>query len=100
MATLEEFEENLNKIGFSIKGRYPNSWIYKPDNTRTYYRVMSDRIEMCFRDENFISYDACFYFKDSDVELIDGDAVSLGKNGIFAMFYNHPGIKEQKNEIE
>ena len=31
MATLEEFEDNLNKIGFSIKGRYPNSWIYKPE---------------------------------------------------------------------
>ena len=38
MSTREEFEENLNKIGFSIKGRYPNSWIYKPDNTRTHYR--------------------------------------------------------------
>ena len=93
MTDIEELKENLNKIGFDIKGRCPNRWIYKPDGTRTHYRVMDDRIEMCFRDENFISYDACFYFKNADVELIDGDAVSLGKNDMFAMFYNHSDIK-------
>lgn len=98
VSTLEELKENLNKIGFDIKGRYPNRFIYKPDNTRTKYRVLKDRIEMQFCDENYISYNTCFYFKESNIELIEGDSVSIGTNGCFAMFYNHSDIKEQKDE--
>ena len=94
MTKIEQLKEALNKIGFDIKGRYPNRYIYSANNKRTPFRVLEDRIEVAFDEDNDISYCCCFYFKHSDVELIDGDAVTIGQNGVFTMFYNHSYISE------
>ena len=42
---INELKEKLNKIGFEIKGRYPNRFIYDANGNRTKYRVWNDRIE-------------------------------------------------------
>jgi len=47
-----ELREKLQKIGWDIKGRYPNTWIYDHENKITHYRVMSDRVEFENTDEH------------------------------------------------
>lgn len=81
----EKLEEELKKIGWSIKGRYPNSWIYDHKNKRTNYRVMDDRIEVEGVSENTI---VAFYFKDCEIKRME-DAVAVGTKEQFILFMNH-----------
>lgn len=89
--TVEQLDEFLKKIGFTVRGRYPNLWIADYEGKRTNYRVMDDRIEI---DEHGAHYMTAFHFKDCELELLEeGDAVSIAPigspNSAFALFMNH-----------
>lgn len=90
---INELKEKLNKIGFEVKGRYPNRFIYDANGNRTKYRVLNDRIEYDLDLENYISYCTCFYFDGAIIEMIDNDAVSVGTKECFVMFMNHSDIR-------
>lgn len=88
----DKLKQALEKIGWSIKGRYPLERIYTHENKSTDVIVMGDRVEISGN-----NYSCCFHF--TDVELYelenkDGviDCVGLkAKNneGVFIQFYNH-----------
>jgi len=42
----QEFEQAIEKIGYKVKGVYPNSFIYDNHAKNTGIRVMSDHIEL------------------------------------------------------
>lgn len=87
MTTREELSEALAKICWSMKGKYPNEYIFDQEGKRTCYRVLSDRIEVSGVNENSA---VCFHYKGSDVKLLEeGDAVSLGTEQCFVLFINH-----------
>ena len=89
MFTIEELDEKLREIRFYVAGRYPNRYIYSPDNQRTLYRVLDDRIEF---ETNIVSshyLSTCFYFKGADIEKIDNNAISIGNGSNFVLIGNH-----------
>lgn len=82
-------QENLEKIGYSLYGRYPNEYIYDYKKQRTKWRVLNDRIENDRCDDN-VSIN--FYYKACDIEILDNNCVCIGgKNDrdIFIMFANY-----------
>lgn len=88
----EELEKSLNKIGWSIKGRYPNVYIYDHKGVNSGYRVLGDRIEPSLQEKSSCS----FYFKGIEVyELEENGKVDCvgvkakGNNEVFLQFYNH-----------
>lgn len=88
----EELKKALNKIGWDIKGRYPNEYIIDHKGARTGYRVRGDRIETISE----CSSDLCFYYKGIEIyELEENgkiDCVGIkakGNEDVFLQFYNH-----------
>lgn len=88
----QELKALLNKIGWDIKGRYPNEYITDHENKKTNYRVMGDRIEPYDPKSTF-----AFYFKGCEVYELAGpdgkvDCVGIkakGNDDVFIQFYNH-----------
>lgn len=96
--SVEQLHEMLSRIGFAVKGRYPNSWIFDYEGHKTMYRVSSDRIEY---DDRYSHYVTCFYFNDSKIELLeDNDAVSISpkgrENAAFVLFMNHTLTRKEQ----
>lgn len=71
------FERKLFKIGYSVKGEFPNSFIFNNKNQNTGIRVLSDKIEYRFGSEE--EDDCC---------------------GIYIYYHKiHVGINEQKTSL-
>lgn len=83
---MEKLKEALNKIGWDIEGSYLNRYIKDHEGKKTNYRVLDDRIEIVGIGENTI---VSFYFKGSEIEMVDVDCVSLGTKECFILFMNH-----------
>lgn len=88
----EELEKSLNKIGWKIKGHYPNQYIYTHENKNAGYRVMGDRIEPTSSENSNL----CFYFKAIEVYELEEKGVidcvgikAKGNDDVFLQFYNH-----------
>lgn len=98
--TVEKLKEALNKIGWDIRGKYPNRFIYDHKNKRQQYRVLDDKIEVL----GFETSCVCFYFKGSAVAVIEGNTVSLGTDECFVLFMNHSSdvkpINKHGNDLE
>ncbi len=85
--TLDELQTTLQKIGWSIKGAYPNRYIFDHEGKKTEFRVMDDRVEPRGLNNHIVT---CFYFEGSETKLLDtGDSVALGTEKCFALFMNH-----------
>lgn len=82
----------LQKIGWDIRGRYPNRYIVDHEGKATDFRVMDDRVEPVMKQKTVV----CFYFEGSKIELLEtGDSVSIGTEKCFALFMNH-SMKSKK----
>lgn len=92
---VQELKELLNKIGYEIKGRYPNRRIYAPNGKYAGYRVRNDCIELDNNLDDLCSCNTSFYFKGGKIEMIDNDCVSVGTNECFVLFMNHSISKEK-----
>lgn len=82
---IEILKEKLNKIGWSIQGRYPNMYIFDHKNQKTPYRVSEDRVEVDTHERAAV----CFHFKGSEIKEIENDAIALGTEACFILFMNH-----------
>lgn len=83
----EELKEKLEKIGWTMRGKYPNEWIFDHEGKKTCYMVRGDRIEL-----SGVSPHSCvhFHYKDSKADMLEGnDAVSFGTEEQFILFMNH-----------
>lgn len=88
----EELQAALQKIGWDIKGRYPNQYIYDHEGNNAGYRVMGDRIEPASQGKSSM----VFEFAGIEVYELDTngkvDCVGIkakGNDGVFVQFYNH-----------
>ena len=89
MITNEDLHTELRKIGFKIKGFYPNTYIFDYLDNKTNWRVLNDRIENEKSDENVC---ICFYFSDMKLEILDNNCVAISakdNTNIFALFTNY-----------
>ena len=84
---MKELEKKLNEIGWEIKGKYPNSFIFNEKGERMDFRVMSDRIEVIGTKD----VPVCFYKKGSKASFIgdEKDTVAWGTKNCFILFMNH-----------
>lgn len=89
----EQLRALLNKIGWDIKGEYPNERIYNHKGEGTDFRVTDWDIEI-----RYLEKSACvFGFKDCEIyeltnakEEIDCVGVKAkGNDNVFLQFYNH-----------
>jgi hypothetical protein len=83
---MEKLKEALNKIGWDIRGRYPNRYILDHEGKKTNYSVLDDRVEVYGASKHTT---ICFYFKGSKIEMVENDAVSIGTKDCFILFMNH-----------
>lgn len=83
---IEKLKEALNKIGWDICGNYPCRYIKDHEGKKTNYSVLNDRVEVNGASKHT---NICFYFKGSDIEMLDNDAVCLGTKECFILFMNH-----------
>lgn len=86
---MQQLKSELNKIGWDIKGRYPNQYIFNHENKNTGYQVYNDRVEVSNRE---LHSSIVFTFKGSTINNIDGDCVAFGTDECFMLFQNF-GIK-------
>lgn len=85
--TKEELEKQLNRIGWSFKGRYPNQWIFDDKGHKTKIRVMGDRLEVEGVFEESFTGSVLYSFRGSNITIIDSDTVSFGTDHNFINFY-------------
>lgn len=87
---VQELKEFLNKIGYEIRGRYPNRRIYTPNGQYTGYRVMDDHIEIERKSlGNMYACITYFHFAGAKIEMVENDCVSVGTDKCFVLFMNH-----------
>jgi hypothetical protein len=85
--TTQQLEEGLSKIGYSIKGRYPNRFIFDNLNKRVEptLRVWNDKIE--FGIKNY-GMSVVFCFENCEINHIEeSDAVTIGTEHQFIILY-------------
>jgi hypothetical protein len=85
--TIQELEEGLSKIGYSIKGRYPNRFIYDNLGKRVEptLRFWSDRIEFGIK---HYGLSVVFYYENCNIQHVEeSDAVSIGTEHQFFILY-------------
>jgi len=88
----EKLKESLNKIGWDIKGHYPNEYITDLNGERTNCRIMQDELEILTEG----SYSIIFGWGGLELYELEHngkiDCVGLKDKGIgkvFIQFYNH-----------
>lgn len=87
---VQELETLLNKIWFSIRGKFPNSFIYDAEWNRTKFRVRWDCLDMYWLDNISVT----LMFSKIKWELLDWDSVSIqdietwDNPWVFIMFHN------------
>lgn len=90
--TREEFEAQLNKIGWKIEksGNGLNDRLFTPSGSATDWRVNKDSIEPystnLYGGESWVC--SVKFFFDS-MEILEEGTVSLGRDGGYVLFMNH-----------
>jgi hypothetical protein len=85
--TLEQLEEGLSKIGYSIKGKYPNRFIYDNNNKRVkpILRVWNDSITLELKSKNVGVY---FGYKNIQVDFVEQENyLSIGTENQLIILY-------------
>lgn len=86
--TLDNLSDALTEIGWSIKGKYPNSWIFDRENKRTNIYVKNDGLEVEHVFEDRHSGTIYFGFNGAKLTVNEG-MVTVGTDECFVSFYNH-----------
>ena len=97
---IQKLKELLNKIGYEIRGRYPNTRIYAPNGKYTGYRVLNGYIQLENSFNDLCSSITSFYFKGGKIEMIDNNCVSVGTTECFVLFMNHNITKAKDGNNE
>jgi hypothetical protein len=85
--TIQELEEGLSKIGYSIKGKYPNRFIYDNNNKRVQptLRVWNDSITLELKSKNVGVY---FGYKNIQVDFVEQENyLSIGTENQLIILY-------------
>lgn len=88
----EELEIALGKIGWTIKGRYPNQYIYDHEGKNAGYRVMGDLIEPASQGKSNLVFEFAgieVYELDTDGRIDCVGIKAKGNDNVFLQFYNH-----------
>ena len=93
MESLESLTKKFEQIGYSIKGTYPNRFVYTNEGENTGLLVLNDRLELS-RINSTNGVKMCIQYKDitayfiSDVTLVIRDKNTDENTGFFLMFIN------------
>lgn len=98
--TLENLTKALEGIGWSIKGQYPNSWVFDKNGKRANVYVKSNGLEVQYVFEGRFDGTVYFGFSGSQLTVEDG-MVSVGTKECFISFYNHDkgGVQLERSVV-
>jgi hypothetical protein len=79
-----------------MKGVYPNRFIYNHKEVQTNWRVKSEEIELddyngavFGKDKNGRKGTVSFSPEKCELQILDGNCLSVGLDNLFIQFYNH-----------
>ncbi len=84
LLTLETLKEHLEKIDYSIRGSYPNRFIFNHKGENLWIRVWNDNIKI----EGAHTSTIVFVFDKSPIRMIENTTVSIGEEHSFINLYN------------
>lgn len=88
---IQELESKLKEIGYSLKGNYPNRFIFDYEDENTSMRVHDDKIEF----KNGFKWGIYMYFDRIELILLDNNCLNIQsihdneKTGFFMQLYGN-----------
>ena len=84
LLTLETLKEHLEKIDYSIRGSYPNRFIFNHKGENLWIRVWAEKLEI--KETRYCSI--IFSFDKAKIEMIYNNTVCIGEYSCFINLYN------------
>jgi len=84
LLTHETLKECLSNIDYSIKGEYPNKFIYTNENTNTFIRIWNETLEVNCHSGLRVT----FVFEKTQIQMLSQETVMIGEENSFVNLYN------------